>query len=59
MCGTAVNTRQCFHRTTILAAVAFLDAFQKVADMATNSRGEFVFLSCSFFFNPRGASLKC
>uniref|UniRef100_A0A1A8PHM6 Metastasis suppressor 1-like n=1 Tax=Nothobranchius rachovii TaxID=451742 RepID=A0A1A8PHM6_9TELE len=26
-------------RTTILAAVAFLDAFQKVADMATNSRG--------------------
>ncbi|XP_072290605.1 MTSS I-BAR domain containing 2a isoform X3 [Eucyclogobius newberryi] len=26
-------------RTTILAAVAFLDAFQKVADIATNSRG--------------------
>ncbi|XP_029378151.1 MTSS I-BAR domain containing 2a isoform X1 [Echeneis naucrates] len=26
-------------RTTILAAVAFLDAFQRVADMATNSRG--------------------
>ncbi|XP_028305885.1 MTSS I-BAR domain containing 2a isoform X2 [Gouania willdenowi] len=26
-------------RTTMLAAVAFLDAFQKVADMATNSRG--------------------
>ncbi|KAM4618711.1 MTSS I-BAR domain containing 2a isoform 1-T1 [Polymixia lowei] len=26
-------------RTTVLAAVAFLDAFQKVADMATNSRG--------------------
>uniref|UniRef100_A0A3Q3KN50 MTSS I-BAR domain containing 2a n=1 Tax=Mastacembelus armatus TaxID=205130 RepID=A0A3Q3KN50_9TELE len=26
-------------RTTIQAAVAFLDAFQKVADMATNSRG--------------------
>ncbi|XP_007561403.1 MTSS I-BAR domain containing 2a isoform X6 [Poecilia formosa] len=26
-------------RTTILAAVAFLDAFQKVADVATNSRG--------------------
>ncbi|XP_065812670.1 protein MTSS 2 isoform X3 [Labrus bergylta] len=26
-------------RTTILASVAFLDAFQKVADMATNSRG--------------------
>lgn len=49
MCQTAVNTRQCFHRTTILAAVAFLDAFQKVADMATNSRGEFVCLSSSFF----------
>ena len=27
-------------RTTILAAVAFLDAFQKVADLATNSRGK-------------------
>ncbi|XP_034032885.1 MTSS I-BAR domain containing 2a isoform X2 [Thalassophryne amazonica] len=26
-------------RTTILVAVAFLDAFQKVADMATSSRG--------------------
>ncbi|XP_025029091.1 MTSS1-like protein isoform X8 [Python bivittatus] len=26
-------------RTTILAAVAFLEAFQKVADMATNTRG--------------------
>ncbi|KAM7002873.1 protein MTSS 2-like isoform 3-T3 [Tautogolabrus adspersus] len=26
-------------RTSILASVAFLDAFQKVADMATNSRG--------------------
>ncbi|XP_061449802.1 protein MTSS 2 isoform X2 [Rhineura floridana] len=26
-------------RTTVLAAVAFLDAFQKVADMATNARG--------------------
>uniref|UniRef100_A0A4W5MG88 MTSS I-BAR domain containing 2b n=1 Tax=Hucho hucho TaxID=62062 RepID=A0A4W5MG88_9TELE len=25
--------------TTVLAAVAFLDAFQKVADMATNTRG--------------------
>ena len=30
----------CVSRTTILAAVAFLDAFQKVADMATNSRGK-------------------
>uniref|UniRef100_A0A8C9VAK9 MTSS I-BAR domain containing 2 n=1 Tax=Scleropages formosus TaxID=113540 RepID=A0A8C9VAK9_SCLFO len=26
-------------RTTVLATVAFLDAFQKVADMATNTRG--------------------
>ncbi|XP_034039399.1 protein MTSS 2 isoform X2 [Thalassophryne amazonica] len=26
-------------RATVLAAVAFLDAFQKVADMATNTRG--------------------
>lgn len=33
-----------FCRTTILAAVAFLDAFQKVADMATNSRGKRSFL---------------
>lgn len=31
---------QYIYRTTILAAVAFLDAFQKVADMATNSRGK-------------------
>ena len=29
----------CPYRTTVLAAVAFLDAFQKVADMATNTRG--------------------
>ncbi|MBN3317889.1 MTSS1 protein, partial [Atractosteus spatula] len=29
----------CSFRTTVLAAVAFLDAFQKVADMATNTRG--------------------
>lgn len=27
-------------RTTILAAVAFLEAFQRVADMATNTRGK-------------------
>ncbi|KAB0395191.1 hypothetical protein E2I00_017931 [Balaenoptera physalus] len=27
------------HRTTVVAAAAFLDAFQKVADMATNTRG--------------------
>lgn len=35
----------CIFRTTILAAVAFLDAFQKVADMATNSRGKKIFYS--------------
>uniref|UniRef100_A0A8C0QWJ0 MTSS I-BAR domain containing 1 n=1 Tax=Canis lupus dingo TaxID=286419 RepID=A0A8C0QWJ0_CANLU len=30
----------CLHfRTTVVAAAAFLDAFQKVADMATNTRG--------------------
>ncbi|XP_040586504.1 protein MTSS 1 isoform X2 [Mesocricetus auratus] len=28
-------------RTTVVAAAAFLDAFQKVADMATNTRGAF------------------
>lgn len=39
----AVNMCQYIYRTTILAAVAFLDAFQKVADMATNSRGKFIF----------------
>lgn len=39
-----MNKCGCASRTTILAAVAFLDAFQKVADMATNSRGkDFVF----------------
>lgn len=27
-------------RTTVVAAAAFLDAFQKVADMATSTRGE-------------------
>lgn len=27
-------------RTTVLAMAAFLDAFQKVADMATNTRGK-------------------
>ena len=31
----------CLHfRTTVVAAAAFLDAFQKVADMATNTRGK-------------------
>lgn len=38
----------CICRTTILAAVAFLDAFQKVADMATNSRGKLVFCTDVF-----------
>lgn len=28
------------HRTTVVALAAFLDAFQKVADLATNSRGK-------------------
>lgn len=37
---STVNTCCCVYRTTILAAGAFLDAFQKVADMATNSRGK-------------------
>lgn len=27
-------------RTTVVATAAFLDAFQKVADLATNSRGK-------------------
>lgn len=34
-------------RTTVLAAVAFLDAFQKVADMATNTRGR-ITASCAW-----------
>uniref|UniRef100_A0A3Q2G1R7 MTSS I-BAR domain containing 2 n=1 Tax=Cyprinodon variegatus TaxID=28743 RepID=A0A3Q2G1R7_CYPVA len=33
-------------RTTVLAAVSFLDAFQKVADMATNTRGRTANSSC-------------
>ncbi|KAL7833564.1 hypothetical protein AOLI_G00285240 [Acnodon oligacanthus] len=33
-------------RTTVLAAVAFLDAFQKVADMATNTRAPADLLWC-------------
>ncbi|EDL29317.1 metastasis suppressor 1, isoform CRA_a [Mus musculus] len=32
-------------RTTVVAAAAFLDAFQKVADMATNTRGKVAFSS--------------
>ncbi|OBS59909.1 hypothetical protein A6R68_08964 [Neotoma lepida] len=35
-------------RTTVVAAAAFLDAFQKVADMATNTRGEFRCLLVSY-----------
>uniref|UniRef100_A0A8C4XNU6 MTSS I-BAR domain containing 1 n=1 Tax=Falco tinnunculus TaxID=100819 RepID=A0A8C4XNU6_FALTI len=34
-------------RTTVVAAAAFLDAFQKVADMATNTRVGFHGLLCS------------
>ncbi|XP_031734355.1 protein MTSS 1-like [Anarrhichthys ocellatus] len=34
-------------RTTVVAVAAFLDAFQKVADMATNSRGSVCV--CVFF----------
>jgi len=30
-----------YFRTTLTAITAFLDAFQKVADMATSSRGKF------------------
>ena len=30
----------CFSRTTVVATAAFLDAFQKVADLATSSRGK-------------------
>ncbi|XP_040443494.1 protein MTSS 1 isoform X11 [Falco naumanni] len=35
-------------RTTVVAAAAFLDAFQKVADMATNTRVGFHGLLCCF-----------
>ncbi|MEQ2301123.1 Protein MTSS 2 [Ameca splendens] len=35
-------------RTTVLATVAFLDAFQKVADMATNTRGRMTAIVCLF-----------
>lgn len=44
----------CIYRTTILAAVAFLDAFQKVADMATNSRGKLVFCKDVFVLSLAG-----
>ncbi|KAJ3597802.1 hypothetical protein NHX12_001319 [Muraenolepis orangiensis] len=33
-------------RATVAAAAAFLDAFQKVADLATNSRGVCVCVVC-------------
>jgi len=44
--NTGIDDYKCFsvyslHRTTVLAASAFLDAFQKVADMGTNTRGTF------------------
>lgn len=29
-----------FHRSALVAIAAFLDAFQKIADAATNARGE-------------------
>uniref|UniRef100_A0A4W5NJQ8 IMD domain-containing protein n=1 Tax=Hucho hucho TaxID=62062 RepID=A0A4W5NJQ8_9TELE len=32
-------------RATVVAAAAFLDAFQKVADLATNTRGKTMYLS--------------
>lgn len=50
---SAVNMCQYIYRTTILAAVAFLDAFQKVADMATNSRGKGMFL-CEYKLSHSG-----
>lgn len=39
-----------YSRTTVVAAAAFLDAFQKVADMATNTRGKQSFLLCRFYW---------
>lgn len=47
----------CICRTTILAAVAFLDAFQKVADMATNSRGKLVFCTDVFVLEMSSYSM--
>ena len=39
-------TLQCFQsfRTTVLATSAFLESFQKVADMATSTKGQFYLL---------------
>ena len=34
----------CF-RSTLIAIAGFLDAFQKIADMATSSRGKFKAIS--------------
>lgn len=45
-------------RTTVLAAVAFLDAFQKVADMATNTRGRTAIV-CSLFKRNNTVCVKC
>lgn len=33
----------CYFRAAILAISAYLEAFQKIADAATNARGEFLF----------------
>lgn len=35
-----LNTYLFVSRATVMAVAAFLDAFQKVADLATNSRGK-------------------
>lgn len=37
-----------FSRATILAVTAYLDAFQKIADAATNARGELIIASTDF-----------
>uniref|UniRef100_A0AAR2IHD0 IMD domain-containing protein n=1 Tax=Pygocentrus nattereri TaxID=42514 RepID=A0AAR2IHD0_PYGNA len=38
-CGTFSSVSACVRRTTVVAVAAFLDAFQKVADLATSTRG--------------------
>ena len=44
-----------YFRTTLIAVAGFLDAFQKVADMATGSRGKQSFFL--FFFPLLGPGL--
>ncbi|XP_023607717.1 metastasis suppressor protein 1-like isoform X3 [Myotis lucifugus] len=44
-------------RTTVVAAAAFLDAFQKVADMATNTRAGYTFL-CALEDNHTHANIS-